>query len=66
MQKLKKVVDKSKEKFDVVDRANKRGRTTKDITIGGQNERTGIINDISVEGISLILVSTNNDLSQIL
>ena len=33
---IKKVVDKSKEKFDVVDRANKRGRTTKDITIGGQ------------------------------
>ena len=33
---IKKVVDKSKEKFDVVDRANKKGRTTKDITIGGQ------------------------------
>jgi len=35
------------------------------VTIGGQNERTGIINDISVEGISLILVSTNIDLSPI-
>jgi hypothetical protein len=35
------------------------------VTIGGQNERTGIVNDISVEGISLILTTTNIDLSKI-
>jgi hypothetical protein len=35
------------------------------VTIGGQNERTGIVNDISVEGISLILMTTNLDLSQV-
>lgn len=35
------------------------------VTIGGQNERKGIINDISVEGVSLILMCTNIDLSQI-
>lgn len=33
---IKKVVDKSKEKFDIVDRANTAGRTAKEITIGGK------------------------------
>jgi hypothetical protein len=35
------------------------------VTIGGQNEMTGIVNDISVEGISLILMTTDVDLSQV-
>ncbi|MFC1997429.1 PilZ domain-containing protein [Chloroflexota bacterium] len=35
------------------------------LTIGGQNEMRGIINDLSIEGISLILMSNNIDLTEI-
>jgi hypothetical protein len=34
------------------------------VTIGGKNARSGMINDISVEGLSIIFLSSNDDLSQ--